>query len=71
MGISVVVHTYNSEKTLEKCLKSVTSCEEIIVCDMYSTDRTIEIAQKYGAKVIYHKNIGFADPARNFAESSL
>ena len=67
MGISVVIHTYNSEKYLEECLKSVLSCEEIIVCDMYSTDRTIEIAQKYGAKVIYHKNVGFADPARNFA----
>jgi len=34
---------------------------------MYSTDRTIEIAHKYGAKVIYHKNVGFADPARDYA----
>ncbi len=69
MGISVVIHTYNSEKYLEKCLKSVSSCEEIIVCDMYSTDMTIEIAKRYGAKVIYHKNVGFADPARNYALS--
>lgn len=67
MGISVVIHTYNAEKHLEKCLMSVQSCEEIIICDMYSTDRTIEIASKYGAKVIYHKNVGFADPARNYA----
>lgn len=69
MTISVVIHTYNSEKYLEKCLESVKSVEEIIICDMYSTDRTVEIAEKYGAKVIYHENLGFADPARNFALS--
>ncbi len=69
MGISVVIHTYNSEKHLEKCLESVKDCEEILICDMYSNDRTIEIAQKYGARIIYHKNVGFADPARNFALS--
>lgn len=69
MTISVVIHTYNSEKYLEECLESVKSCEEIIICDMHSTDRTIEIAEKYGAKIIYHENLGFADPARNFALS--
>ena len=67
MSISVVIHTYNSEKYLEKCLESVKSVEEIVICDMYSTDKTIEIAQKYGAKIVYHENLGFADPARNFA----
>lgn len=69
IGISVVVHTYNSEKYLERCLESVKSCQEIIVCDQHSTDRTVEIAYRYGSKVIYHKHIGFADPARNFALS--
>ncbi|HBG47941.1 MAG TPA: glycosyltransferase family 2 protein [Cyanobacteria bacterium UBA9971] len=69
MTISVVIHTYNSEKYLEKCLESVKSVEEIVICDMHSTDRTIEIAQKYGAKIVYHENLGFADPARNFALS--
>lgn len=67
MTISVVIHTYNSEKYLEKCLESVKSAEEIIICDMHSTDRTVEIAEKYGAKIVYHENVGFADPARNFA----
>ena len=67
MGLSVVIHTYNSEKYLEKCLESVKSADEIIICDMYSNDKTIEIAQKYGCKIIYHKNVGYADPARNWA----
>jgi len=69
MGISVVIHTYNADKYLEECLQSVSSVEEVIICDMYSNDRTIEIAQKYGCKIIYHENVGFADPARNYALS--
>lgn len=69
MSISVVIHTYNSEKYLEECLQSVSTAEEIVICDMHSTDRTIEIAQKYGCKIIYHENLGYADPARNFALS--
>lgn len=36
---------------------------------MYSTDKTVEIAKKLGAKVFYHKNIGFVEPARDFAVS--
>jgi len=67
MTISAVIHTYNSEKYLEECLESVKQADEIIVCDMYSTDKTVEIAKKYGCRVIYHENVGFADPARNFA----
>ena len=34
---------------------------------MYSTDKTVEIAKEYGAKIVMHENIGWADPARNFA----
>ncbi len=67
MGLSVVIHTYNSEKYLEKSLESVKSANEIIICDMYSSDRTVEIAQRYGCKIIYHENMGYADPARNWA----
>src|SRR3989339_252566 len=69
MSISAVIHTYNSEKYLEDCLESVKQADEVVICDMYSTDKTIEIAQKYGCKIIYHENVGFADPARNFAIS--
>ncbi len=67
MGLSVVIHTYNSEKYLEKCLESVKTADEILICDMYSNDRTIEIAEKHGCRIIYHENIGYADPARNWA----
>lgn len=50
--ISVVLATYNEENNLEACLNSVKDlAEEIIVVDGTSTDKTVEIAKKFGAKV--------------------
>jgi glycosyltransferase involved in cell wall biosynthesis len=68
--ISVVINTFNAEKHLKTVLESVKDFDEILICDMYSTDKTIEIAQQYGAQVIYHENVGYADPARTFAIQS-
>lgn len=67
--ISVVINTLNAGKDLERALKSVKWAQEVLVCDMYSTDKTVEIAKKMGAKVIYHKKLEFVEPARNFAIS--
>lgn len=53
--VSVNIATYNSAKTLEKCLASVKNQTypdiEIIIMDSYSKDRTLEIAERYGAKI--------------------
>ena len=50
--LSVVLATFNEEKNLESCLKSVKDiADEIIVVDGTSTDKTVEIAKKYGAVV--------------------
>lgn len=70
MKISVVIQTYNSELYLGRVLESVKSFDEVVICDMYSTDRTLEIAQRYGCKVVYHEKIPFCEPARNFAIQS-
>jgi len=67
MKISVVVHTFNSEKTLQKCLDSVKNFDEIVLCDMYSEDSTLSIAKEYNCKIIMHEHCGFVEPARNFA----
>ena len=55
--ISVTLATYNEEAFLEDCLKSV-SCwvDEIVIVDGYSTDKTVEIAKKYKAKVLLREN---------------
>lgn len=67
MSISVVINTYNAEKHLKEVLESVKDFEEILICDMYSTDSTVEIAKNYNAKIIFHEKINFVEPARNFA----
>jgi glycosyltransferase involved in cell wall biosynthesis len=50
--LAVVLATRNEEENLARCLASVKSiADEIIVVDEHSTDKTIEIAKKYGARV--------------------
>jgi glycosyltransferase involved in cell wall biosynthesis len=49
---SVVVIAKNEEKTLPHLLESVKGVDEVVVCDTGSTDKTIEVAKKYGAKVV-------------------
>lgn len=66
--VSVVINTLNEERNLPFALRSVAGwAQEIVVCDMHSGDRTVEIAQAYGAKVCTFERMGFADPARAFA----
>jgi len=55
--ISVALATFNEEKNLPVCLDSVKGlAEEIVVVDGGSTDKTVAVAQKYGAKVIATTN---------------
>ncbi len=57
MGISVAIATYNEEKNIESCLKSVASwVDEIVLVDGSSTDNTVEIAKKYKVNIIIVKN---------------
>jgi len=70
MAISVVINTRNEEKNLPRCLASVKGlADEIVVTDMESIDKTVEIAKKAGAKVFKHKQTGYVEPARNYAIS--
>lgn len=48
--LSVVLATYNEEKNLASCLNSVKDlADEIVIVDGTSSDKTVEIAKKYGA----------------------
>lgn len=54
--ISLLIVTYNAERFIRGCLESVKGwVDEIIVVDMFSSDRTIEIARKYTGKIIQSK----------------
>jgi len=67
LKISAVINTRNEELNIEYCLKSVAWCDEIIVVDMESEDRTVEIVKKYTDKVYHHKKVLAFDVARKFA----
>lgn len=50
--LSACIITYNEADRIEACLRSVSFCDEIIVVDSHSSDRTREIALALGARVI-------------------
>lgn len=54
--ISIVIPTYNSSRTITQCLESVRGQTykniEIIVCDNFSDDDTLDVARRYGARVL-------------------
>lgn len=66
--IAAVINTFNEEANLPFALRSVAPwVDEIVVVDMYSRDRTVEIARESGAKVFLHAGPGFEYPPRAFA----
>ena len=70
--ISVVINTYNAERGLEQVLEAVKDFDEVLICDMESTDKTLDIARKHGCRIVTfpkadHKS---AEPARTFAIQS-
>lgn len=66
--ISVVINTFNEEQNLPFALRSVnTWADEIVVVDMHSDDRTVEIARQFGAKVYLHAGPGFNYAPREYA----
>jgi len=71
LPISVIILTYNEEKNIEDCLKSVYGwVEEIFIVDSYSTDKTLEIARKYTDKIYQHPFENYSKQ-RNWALENL
>jgi glycosyltransferase involved in cell wall biosynthesis len=66
---SILILTLNEEKNLPRCLASVRDCDDIVVLDSGSTDRTVAIAGQAGARVLTRKFDDFAGQ-RNFAQRS-
>lgn len=67
LPISVIINTKNSHKYLERCLKSAAFSDDIVVVDMNSQDDTIEIAKKFTNRIFSFDDVGYVEPARNFA----
>ncbi len=66
--LSVTIITLNEEKRLETCLESVRWADEIVIVDSFSSDRTIEIAKKFGCKIFQKNFEGFGN-LKNYAVS--
>ena len=68
LSVSMIVK--NEEKHLNRCLSSIRdAADEIVIVDTGSTDKTIEIAESFGAKVFNYNWINDFSSARNFALS--
>ena len=50
--ISALILAKNEERNIEDCIKTVLFCDEVLVIDDFSTDRTKEIAEGLGARVL-------------------
>ncbi len=64
LPLSVIILTFNEEIHIERLLKNIADwADEIFIVDSFSTDKTLEIAKKYGAKIVQHK---FENQAQQF-----
>lgn len=66
MKISATIITLNEERNIPRVIESLRCCDEIVVIDSGSDDRTAEIAAKLGAKVVETHWRGYAGQ-KNFA----
>jgi glycosyltransferase involved in cell wall biosynthesis len=60
MKISATIITSNEESRIARAIESLRCFDEILVLDSGSTDRTVEIAEKYGARVVESAWRGYA-----------
>jgi glycosyltransferase involved in cell wall biosynthesis len=64
--VTVIIPTYNVEDLIAQAIKSVLWADEIFVVDSFSTDKTVEIANKYGVRVVQHEYI-YSAKQKNWA----
>ncbi|MEY2440228.1 MAG: hypothetical protein QOI34_1613 [Verrucomicrobiota bacterium] len=69
--VSVVVPIRNEAANLPRCLASVPWADEIFVVDSQSTDSSIEIAERHGAKVVQFHFNGTWPKKKNWALENL
>ena len=65
-GITGLVLTYNGERLLERCLRSLDFCDQILVVDSCSTDATRSIAEAFGPRVRFAER-AWEGPGPQFA----
>lgn len=67
--LSVVIITFNEEANIARCLEAARAiADELLVIDSFSTDGTVAICQKLGARVLQHVFEGYVEQ-KNYATS--
>src|SRR5512134_621461 len=66
--ISAVIMTRDEAENLPACLESVAWADEMLVVDSFSTDSTVDVARRAGARVVQHAFANYA-AQRNYAHS--
>ncbi len=61
--VSAIITTFNEEAHIAGCIESLLWCDEILVVDSFSTDRTPEIVRGFG-KVGFHQRTYFGSAAQ-------
>ena len=70
-SLSVVVMTYNEEVDLPRCLESVKGVgDEIFILDSFSTDRTLDVARQFGARVEQHAFGSYVEQKKRLVEKA-
>lgn len=64
--ITALITTFNEERNIGKCLESVKWADELLIVDSFSTDKTVEICEQFGAKVLQRK-YKYAADQKNWA----
>jgi len=70
MKITATIITVNEERNIARAVESLRCCDEILILDSGSTDRTVELAQNLGARVIEAGWRGFAGQKNWAAEQA-
>jgi glycosyltransferase involved in cell wall biosynthesis len=68
--VSILVMTLNEERDLETCLDRLTWSDDIVILDSESSDRTVEVARRFGCRVVRKKLITWAEH-QNWAVKSI
>ena len=59
--VSAIVVCFNEERNIGACLESLRWCDEIVIVDSFSTDRTVEICRQYTDRVVQRQWCGYRD----------
>ena len=70
MRITATIITIDEERNIARAIESLRCCDEILIVDSGSVDRTVELAEKLGARVIEAGWLGFAAQKNRAAEQA-